>query len=159
MSARGQLKGRRVLVKLVNGTKFVDTFVDNTSRQVIFKEHGRISRDQIKKTIPYVEEGFVWERTRDPNGIDDKQAKDIPSICPMRNWSSGPGWVTCMKPLDDHGTCTEHGKVRYTVTEAARAAKERQEKEPPSMRKAPPRRGPGGRTMPRKLHNQKAYGF
>jgi hypothetical protein len=166
MSARGQFKGRKMLVKLIDGTKFVDVFDDQSSRHVIFKERGRIARDQIKKMSPYVEEGFVWITVNNPNEIDTAQTKEFPNLCPLRKWEntdpsysgrngfltgfSGGHWENCHKLLDAHGVCPEHGKVRFTVTEAAREHKERVEKEAPSLRKTPPRRA-GGHTRPRRM--------
>lgn len=138
------------MVKLLNGTRFVDTFKDNTSRHVVFEEQGRIPRDQIKRMSPYVDPGFVWVTTRHTEEFDAKQAKEFPEICPLRKWDfETRQYHTCGQGLNAHGECPEHKKVRYTVHEAAQEAKERQEKDRPTLRKEPPRRRAGGRTVSR----------
>lgn len=150
-----------MLVKLNDGTKLVDTFLDNTSRHIVLKEHGRIRRDAIKKMSPYIEEGVVWVTVRSPSDFDSAQAKDFPNLCPLREWihSAPAHYETCMKALTADGCCEKHGKVRYTVTEAAREHKERMEKDKPALRHEPPRRRPGGRTVSRKLHVRKVHGW
>jgi hypothetical protein len=159
VSARGQLKGRKVLVKLTDGTKFVDEFVDNTSTRIVLKEHGRIRRDFIKKLSPYVEQGFSWIGVRHPEEFDVKQAREFPQLCPLRKWRTGDGYYTCQQGLDEHGKCPEHGQVRFNPHEAAKAAKERLEKEKPTLRKEPPRRTARGRTVARMMHVRKVHGW
>ena len=40
-------KGRRVRVKLKDGTVFVDKFLDEKSQHIIFEEHGRIAKSDV----------------------------------------------------------------------------------------------------------------
>lgn len=163
MSARGQFKGRKMLVKLLDGTKFVDVFDDQTSRHVIFKERGRIARDQIKKMSPYIDPGWNWIKTSSPQDFDSAQAKEFPNLCPLRKWINtdptysgrngfitgfqGGHWEVCQKVLSAEGKCEEHGQVRYSPHH-----KFDEPDEKPSLRKTPPKRRAGGRTRPRRMY-------
>jgi hypothetical protein len=160
------LTGRKVLVKLIDRTKFVDVLVSETHLSVRLAEHGRIRRIFVKKIAPFIEEGFSWATPGNSGEFDPLCAKDFPNICPMRNWVLDLGqalphghWVACMQPLDATGCCEKHGKVRYTLAEAARDAKERLAKEKPSLRKEPPRRVNGKRTTARMMHVRKVNGW
>ena len=167
MSARGEgLQGRKVTVKLLDGTRFVDTFKDNTSRHVIFDERGRIPRDSIKKIVRFIDRPYRWKMPRDTNQFDAAQAKEFPNLCPYRNWVNtdpsysgrngfltgfqGGHWENCGHVLDENGNCEEHGKVRLNPHEREDEEKKKQE---PSLRYDPPRRRAGGRTRPRRAYN------
>lgn len=136
-----------MLVKLIDGTKFVDTFIDNTSKQVVFKEYGRVARDRIKKMSPFIDPGWNWIKTNRPEEFDDAQAKEFPNLCPIKVWTGGVGYSTCQKTLDSDGTCEQHGAVRFSVHH-----KHEKPKEEPSLRKTPPKRTAGGRTRPRRMY-------
>lgn len=41
-------RGKRVYIKLVDGTTFFDRFMDRTDRWVVLKEHGKILMSDIK---------------------------------------------------------------------------------------------------------------
>lgn len=158
------------MVKMIDGTKFVDTFVDRTAVQIVLKDHGRVKREFIKKIAPYVDLGFVWVTPHRPEEFDREQAKAFPQLCPLRKWEntdpaySNNGhlssyqnghWVSCQRTLDEHGNCPEHGQVRFNPHQAAKEAKERQAKEPARLRKEPPRRKPNGKTTARMMHVRK----
>ncbi len=150
-----------MLVKLIDGTKFVDEFVDNSSRHVIFKEQGRIARDKIKKMSPWIEPQYLWAAPSSGRQIDNDQAKAFPNICPMQDWvrgtfveglgGTGAQYTSCRQVLNKDGVCPEHGKVRFTGYEHLHE-KEDEKKKVPSLRKLPPKRLAGGKTMPRRMH-------
>jgi hypothetical protein len=137
-----------MLVKLVDGGKFIDTFVDNTSRQVVFKEQGRIARDRIKKMSPYIDPGWNWITMNRAEEFDSAQAREFPEICPVRVWQEG-GYVTCQKTLDKDGVCPAHKQVRFSVHH-----KHEPPKNEPTLRKMPPKRTAGGRTRPRRMYGR-----
>jgi hypothetical protein len=159
MSARGQgLQGRKVLIKLIDGSKIVDVFKDNTSRHIILAEHGRVRRDQIKKITPWIDPQYVWAAPSHGHKIDADQAKAFPNMCPMEDWmpgtfveglgGSGAQYSVCRRVLDKDGACEVHGKVRFTGYEHLHEKKD--DADQPSLRKTPPRRA-GGRTRPRRM--------
>ena len=45
--------GKRVLVVLWNGEKFIDRFKDRTNKDVFFEEHGKIWKGAIKSFTIY----------------------------------------------------------------------------------------------------------
>lgn len=158
MSARGQgLQGRKVLIKLIDGTKIVDIFKDNTSRHIILAEYGRVRRDQVKKMTPWIEPQYLWaDASGKGRKIDNDQAKAFPNICPVQDWvpgtfveglgGTGAQYTTCLKVLSKDGVCPEHGKVRFSGFEK----REDDDAKTPTLRKTPPRRA-GGRTRPRRM--------
>jgi hypothetical protein len=167
MSARGQgLQGRKVLVKLKDGTKIVDIFKDNTSRHIILAEHGRVRRDEIKKMTPWIDPQYLWAKPKTAREFDSAQAKALPEICPMRDWVpgtfclalGGPGerYITCCKVLNKEGECPEHGKVRFTGHEHLH--EEKDDRPQPSLRWTPPRKI-RGKTVARMLHTKRVMGW
>lgn len=45
--------GQRALVRLCDGTVFVDRFVADHDRFITFAEHGRVASDRIRTVTPY----------------------------------------------------------------------------------------------------------
>lgn len=45
--------GQRALVRLYDGTVFVDRFVADHDRFITFDEHGRVASDRIRTVTPY----------------------------------------------------------------------------------------------------------
>lgn len=141
--------GRKVLVKLLDRTKFVDTLKSETRMFVVLAERGRLRRDTIKKIAPYIDQGFVWATTQYAEQFDLKQSREFPNLCPIRVWQYAQDghYKTCTKPLCNNGHCQEHGKVRYDIREAQENGKRRQR---PMLRYTPPRRRAGiNRTIPK----------
>lgn len=50
-------KGKRVFVRLIDGTSFVDRFEDRTKRFVMFRERGKVSKAVIKSFSDYKQQG------------------------------------------------------------------------------------------------------
>lgn len=46
-------RNKRVLVKLMDGTEFIDRFIDRTGRYVEFKQRGRVPQIEIKTFTIY----------------------------------------------------------------------------------------------------------
>jgi hypothetical protein len=112
------LQGQRVLVKLSDGTKFVENFVDRTSGTVVFSNR-RVAREDIKSMSIYRRPPFTWLEL---NGydVDLDFASEFPDQCPLRERASFNVQETtnlCTQPLNANGECPEHGKVRLRPRE------------------------------------------
>ena len=46
-------RGRRVFIKLMDGTSFIDRFQDRTDKFIVLKEHGRIYKRDLKSFSDY----------------------------------------------------------------------------------------------------------
>lgn len=140
------------MVKLVDGTKFVDTYLDKTKRRFVFKEHGRIERDAVKRMAIYIDQGHDWISTRHAEEFDSAQAREFPELCPIRSYVSidagygsyisiSAGYVTCQKTLDANGKCSQHGAVRFSPYEALNQAREQREAKSKPKPQPPRKRG------------------
>lgn len=46
-------RGKRVYIKLMDGTTFIDRFLDRTDRFIVLKDHGRIMKRDLKAFSNY----------------------------------------------------------------------------------------------------------
>jgi hypothetical protein len=102
-------RGRRVIVRLKDGTKFIDRFVDNTSVHIVF-EGQRIARQAIKSISIYRPPLYTW--VLPPRGyysVNSVQVIEFPNQCPLVSHCEN---VLCGQPLSANWECPEHGKVR-----------------------------------------------
>lgn len=107
------VRGQQVIVKLNDGTKFTENFVDITSGAIVFSKR-RVAREDIKSMSIYRRPPFTWLEL---NGytVDLDFAAEFPQQCPLRERASFNVQETttlCSQPLNAKGECPEHGKVR-----------------------------------------------
>lgn len=146
-------KGKRVFIRLKDGTKFDDVFLDRTSRCVVLKERGRVEVELLKTMTIFREKPFRWVKAQH---LDQAQAQEFPNLCPIQSWEPGTGpvhggtvaeYTTCQNVLTPDGECEDHGKVRFKPYEKP----EKKESKEPVLRHTTPRRVKGKRTRPRRL--------
>jgi hypothetical protein len=107
----GVARGKRVLVRLVDGTKFIDRFIDRTRVQLVFATR-RIARKDIKSMTIYRALQYTWIESR-YGTINLEHAAEFPNQCPNVDASS----VLCSQPLNGNGECPQHGKIRLRPRE------------------------------------------
>lgn len=136
-------RGKRVLVRLHDGSKFVDRYKDNTRTAIILEKHHRVARADIKSMTIYREPNMKWRLPDRYSSwrIDNEMAKLNPGVCPIVDRDGR----LCTNELDEAGCCAMHGKVRFGPHE-----KEEDQIGPkPIMRKTPPKKTAVGKIRPR----------
>lgn len=148
-------RGKQVLVRLNDGTKFVEKFVDRTSTTFIFAGR-RVARQDIKSMAPYRRMPFTW---LEPNGyeVDLDFAAEFSDQCPLRERASfnvQESTRLCAQPLNDKGECPEHGKVRLRPREKLEEdEKAKNQLATPRLRRYARPTTPRGKILPRRNRN------
>ncbi len=137
-------RGKRVLIRLKDGTKFVDRYVDNT-RSTIILEGRRLAREDIKSMSIYREPRVTWVTRHYDDRISEVMARTFPNQCPV---TDSRGVMLCGRPLTD-GACAVHGKVKFTAYE-----KEEEDKQVPALSRMPPPKR-AGKIMPKNRVRQR----
>lgn len=120
---------------MVDGTKFVDRFIDCTRVQLVFDKR-RVARKDIKSMSIYRAPAYVWLAPRQGT-VNLELAAEFPNQCPHVDFTQ----VLCSQPLNGNGECPEHGKVRMRPRE--KLEDEDENKVEPALRsyKKPTQRG------------------
>lgn len=107
-------RGKQVLVRLNDGTKFVEKFVDRTSTTFIFAGR-RVLRADIKSMTPYRQPEYRWLTPGNSDFVDADAIKAFPNQCPITGTDENA--APCGHLLSKDGVCEEHGKVRLSPRE------------------------------------------